>query len=163
MTKMTNKQVFRGTFAALAGVLLCTVSFSAASAQQSKMRIVQTNSAGDNVHIIDVAPDNSRIYISEESTDTVVVIDAKNLQEIKRIMLSGNPNLIDLTPDGKTLYVAIALTYNDLSDFPQIKAAASGGVDVIDTNSLTNVKTIALKGGIHDLNVTPDAKKVIAG
>jgi YVTN family beta-propeller protein len=183
MTKMTNKQVFRGTFAALAGVLLCTVSFSAASAQQSKMRIVQTNSAGDNVHIIDVATnkvvaeikgieaphgvvvasDNSRIYISEESTDTVVVIDAKNLQEIKRIKLSGNPNLIDLTPDGKTLYVAIALTYNDLSDFPQIKANATGGVDVIDTTSLTNVKTIALKGGIHDLNVTPDGKFLIAG
>ena len=180
---MTNKQMLRGALAALAGVLLCTVSFSAASAQQSKLRIVQTNSAGDNIHIIDpatnkvvgeikgieaphgviAAPDGSRIYFSEEATNTVVVIDGKTLKEIKRIPLSGNPNLIDLTPDGRTLYVAIALTYNDLSDFPQIKAAATGGVDVIDTNSLTNVKTIALKGGIHDLNVTPDGKYLIAG
>jgi YVTN family beta-propeller protein len=183
MTNMTNKQVFRGGLAALAGVLLCTVSFSVANAQQSKLRIVQTNSAGDNIHIIDAAtntvvgqikgieaphgiisaPDNSRIYVSEESTDTVVVIDAKTLNEVKRIKLSGNPNLIDITPDGKTLYVAIALTYNDLSDFPQIKANPTGGVDVIDTTSLTNVKTIALKGGIHDLNVTPDGKFLIAG
>src|SRR5215470_2139153 len=120
MTMMMSKQAFRGGLTALAGILLCTVSFSLAAAQQSKLRIVQTNSAGDNVHIIDaatnkvvgeikgieaphgvtVAPDNSRIYISEESTDTVVVVDGKTLQEIKRIKLSGNPNLIDLTPDG---------------------------------------------------------------
>src|SRR6202171_2918477 len=121
MTKMTNKQMFRGTLTALAGVLLCTVSFSSLSAQQSKLRIVQTNSAGDNISIIDpttnkvvgeikgieaphgvtVAPDGSRIYISEESGFTLVVVDGKTLQVTKRIPLSGNPNLVDLTPDGR--------------------------------------------------------------
>src|ERR1700680_4758933 len=183
MTKMTNKQMLRGALAALAGVLLCTVSFPAASAQQSKLRIVQTNSAGDNIHIIDpatnkvvgeikgieaphgvaVSPDGSRIYISEEAENTLVVIDGKTLQVTKKIPLSGNPNLIDMTPDGRWIYVAIAQSWNDLSDFPQIKAAASGGVDVIDTASLQNVKTIPIRGGIHDLNVTPDGKYVIAG
>jgi YVTN family beta-propeller protein len=84
-TKMTNKQAFRGGLAILAGMALCTVFISPAAAQQSKLRIIQTNSAGDNVHIIDaatnkvvgeikgieaphgitVAPDGSRIYISE--------------------------------------------------------------------------------------------------
>ncbi len=68
-----------------------------------------------------------------------------------------------MTPDGRWIYVAIAQTWDDLSEFPQIKAAASGGVDVIDTTSLQNVKTIAIRGGIHDLNVTPDGKYVIAG
>src|SRR5215475_9641915 len=183
MTMMTSKQAFRGGLTALAGILLCTVSFSLAAAQQSKLRIVQTNSAGDNVHIIDaatnkvvaeikgieaphgvtVAPDGSRIYISEQANNTVTVVDGKTLEVTKRIPLSGNPNLIDLTPDGRWLYVAIALTYDDLSDFPQIKANASGGVDVIDTASLQNVKTIPLKGGVHDLNVTPDGKYVIVG
>lgn len=52
---MTSKQAFRGGLAALAGVLLCTVSFSLAAAQQSKLRIVQTNNAGDTVSIIDPA------------------------------------------------------------------------------------------------------------
>ena len=180
---MTNKQVFRGGLTALAGIVLCTVSFSLAAAQQSKLRIVQTNSAGDNIHIIDpvtnkvvgeikgieaphgvaVSPDGSRIYVSEEADKTLVVFDGKTLQATKRIPLSGNPNLIDITPDGRWIYVAIALTYDDLSDFPQIKANASGGVDVIDTASLQNVKTVPLKGGIHDLNVTPDGKYVIAG
>jgi YVTN family beta-propeller protein len=180
---MTNKQMFSGALTALAGILLCTVSLSPLSAQQSKLRIVQTNAAGDNIHIIDpatnkvvgeikgieaphgitAAEDGSRIYVSEEAENTLVVIDGKTLQVTKRIPLSGNPNLIDMTPDGRWIYVAIAQSWNDLSDFPQIKAAASGGVDVIDTASLTNVKTIALKGGIHDLNVTPDGKYVVAG
>jgi YVTN family beta-propeller protein len=129
MTKMTNKQAFRGGLAFLAGMALCTASMAPAAAQQSKLRIIQTNSAGDNVHIIDaatnkvvgeikgieaphgitVAPDGSRIYISEEAGDTLVVIDGKTLQEIKRIHLSGNPNLVDITPDGKRVYVAITL------------------------------------------------------
>jgi YVTN family beta-propeller protein len=183
MTTMTRNQAFHGGLTALAGILLCTVSFSLASAQQSKLRIVQTNSAGDNVHIIDAAtnkvvgeikgieaphgvataPDGSRIYISEQATNTVTVVDGKTLQVTKRIPLSGNPNLIDLTPDGRWLYVAIALTYDDLSEFPQIKANPSGGVDVIDTASLANVKTIPMRGGVHDLNVTPDGKYVIVG
>jgi YVTN family beta-propeller protein len=183
MTKMTNKQAFRGGLAALAGIVLCTVSVSSVAAQQPKLRIIQTNSAGDNINIIDaatnkvvgeikgieaphgitVSPDNSRIYISEEAGNTLTVVDGKTLEVTKRIPLSGNPNLIDITPDGRTIYVAIALTYNDLSDFPQIKAAPSGGVDVIDTASLQNVKTIALRGGVHDLNITPDGKYLIAG
>ena len=180
---MTNKHVFRGGLTVLAGIVLCTASFSLAAAQQSKLRIIQTNSAGDNIHIIDpvtnkvvgeikgieaphgiaVAPDNSKIYVSEQANKTLVVYDGKTLQETKRIQLSGNPNLVDITPDGKWVYVAIALTYDDYSEFPQIKANPSGGVDVIDTVSLQKVKTIALRGGIHDLNVTPDGKYVIAG
>lgn len=180
---MTNKQVFRRSLTALAGIALCAASVSLAAAQGGKLRILQTNSAGDNIHIIDpatnkvvgeikgveaphgitVAPDGSRIYVSEESKNTVTVIDGKTLGVIKRIPLSGRPNLIDITPDGRWIYAAIALTYDDISEFPQVKANPSGGVDIIDTASLENVKTIALRGGIHDLNVTPDGKYVIAG
>jgi YVTN family beta-propeller protein len=180
---MTSKHVFHGGLPALAGIVLCAVSFSLAAAQQSKLRIIQTNSAGDNVHIIDpltnkvvgeikgieaphgvvVAPNGSRIYISEQADKTLTVVDGKTLEVTKRIPLSGNPNLVDITPDGRWIYVAIALTWDDYSEFPQIKAGPSGGVDVIDALSLQNVKTIALKGGIHDLNVTPDGKYVIAG
>jgi len=180
---MTNKQVFRGGLTALAGIALCTVSFSLAAAQGSKLRIVQTNIGGDNLSIIDpatnkvvaeikgieaahgvvAAKDGSRIYISEEAERTLDVVDGKTLQVTKKIPLSGVPNLIAPTPDGRFLYVAIALAWDDLSDFPQIKAAPSGGVDVIDTGSLQKIKTIPIKGGIHDLNVTPDGKYVVGG
>jgi YVTN family beta-propeller protein len=182
MTKMKNKQMFRG-LAVLAGIVLGAVSFSSLAAPQSKLRIIQTNFAGDSIHIIDpatnkvvdeikgleathgitVAPDGSRIYISEEADFTLTVIDGKTLKVTKKIPLSGNPNLVDITPDGRQIYVAIAQTYNDLSDFPRIKANASGGVDVIDTTSLQKVKTISMKGGVHDLNVTPDGKYLVVG
>jgi YVTN family beta-propeller protein len=184
---MTNKQWIRGSVTVLAGILLGTASFSLAAslaaAQGSKLRVIQTNSAGDNIHIIDpatnkvvgeikgveaghgiaVSPDGSRIYLSEEADKTLTVFDGKTLEVTKRIPLSGNPNLVDITPDGRWIYVAIALTYDDFSEFPLIKANSSGGVDIIDTVSLTKVKTIPLRGGIHDLNVTPDGKYVIAG
>src|SRR5882762_1834295 len=99
MMKMTNKQISRWGLAALAGIALCTVSLSSAAAQQSKLRIIQTNSAGDNIHIIDaatnkvvgeikgieaphgvaVAPDGSRIYVSEQADRTLTVVDGKTL------------------------------------------------------------------------------------
>src|SRR6516225_1109594 len=150
---MTKSQVLRCGLAALAGITLYALSFSSAAAQQGKLRILQTNSAGDNIHIIDPATnkvvgeikgieashgvattaDGSRVYISEEDQKTLDVIDGKTLQVIKRIPLSGNPNLIDMTPDGRWIYVAIAQDWSDLSEFPVIKARSSGGVDVIDT------------------------------
>src|SRR5258708_1740861 len=142
MTKMTSKQAFRGGLAALAGVLLCTVSFSLAAAQQSKLRIVKTNNAGDPVSIIDpatnkvvaeipgveavhgvaAATDGSRIYITEEWQRTLTVIDGKTLQITKKIPLSGVPNLIAPTPDGRVLYGAIVKSCDDVSDFPEIKS-----------------------------------------
>src|ERR1700748_415062 len=109
MTKMTNKHLFRGTLTILAGMALCTVSFSSLSAQSATLRILQTHSAGDSIHIIDpapnkvvgeikgieashgiaVSPDGSRIYISEEADKSLLVVDGKTLQVTKRIPLSG--------------------------------------------------------------------------
>src|SRR3982074_2096173 len=123
---MTNKQVSRGSLTVLAGILLCTASFSMLSAQGTKQRLIQTNSAGDNIHIIDpatnkvvgeikdveaphgvtVAPDGSRIYVSEQADRTLTVVDGKTLQISKRIPLSGNPNLVDISADGRWIYVA---------------------------------------------------------
>src|SRR6202035_5533446 len=97
---MKKDRVFRCGFAALTGIVLCTLSFSLLAAQESKLRIIQTNSAGDNIHIIDpatnkvvgeikgiearhgiaVARDGARIYISEEADKTLTVVDGKTLQ-----------------------------------------------------------------------------------
>jgi YVTN family beta-propeller protein len=134
-----------------------------------KVRIVQTNSAGDNVHVIDpvtntvvgvitgieanhgvaVAPDGSRIYVSDESTSTLAVADGTTFKVIKRIPLSGHPNNIAIAKDGRRVYVGII--------------QAPGGVDVIDTATMQLVKTIPTKGTIHNPYVTPDGKFVVAG
>src|SRR3979490_3042913 len=163
---MMNKQTLRRCLALVAGLLLCTLSVSTAG---NKVRIIQTNSAGDNVHVIDpvtnkvvgviegievnhgagVAPDGSRIYISDEALSTLDVVDAKTLKVIKRVPLSGHPNNMAVGKDGKRVYVGIA--------------QAPGGVDVIDTASMKNVKTVTTKGPIHNAYVTPDGKYVVAG
>src|ERR1700704_4689882 len=135
MTKMTNKKVVRGCLAVLGGIVLCAVSFSLRAAPDPKLRIIQTNSAGDNIHIIDpatnkvvgeikgieashgiaAARDGSRIYVREEAQKTLDVVDGRTLEVIKRIPLSGGvPNLIALTPDGRWIYVAIRATWDDV-------------------------------------------------
>src|SRR5438105_1397232 len=139
------------------------------AAAANKVVIVQTNSAGDNVHVIDpetnkvigeiegievnhraaIAPDGSRIYVSDEALSTLDVVDAKTLKVIKKVPLSGHPNNLAVDRDGRRVYVGIA--------------QAPGGVDVIDTASLQRVKTIPTKGAIHNAYVTPDGKYVVAG
>jgi YVTN family beta-propeller protein len=114
-------------------------------------------------HGISVAKDNSQIYVAQESTASLLVVDGKTLRITKRIPLSGSPNLVQLTPDGKRMYVSINLRWDVVSNFPQLQAEPSGGIDVIDTASLEKIKTIPIPGGIHDMYLTPDGKYMVAG
>ena len=137
--------------------------------QSGKVYIVQTNSAGDSVSLIDpatdkvvveipdaevihgaaAAPDGSRLYLSDEALDTVDVVDTKTMRITKRIPLTGRPNNIAIHKNGKKAYVAIA--------------TAQGGVDVIDTVALERTKHIRILGGVHNTFITPDSKFVVAG
>src|SRR3954447_20812903 len=93
----------------------------------STVRIIQTNSAGDNVHIIDpatnkvvgiisgievnhgvtISPDGTRIYISNEADSTLDVVDASTFKVTKKVPLTGHPNNVAISRDGKRVYVAI--------------------------------------------------------
>jgi YVTN family beta-propeller protein len=166
---MTNRQVILRGVAITAAILVCTMGLAAQDHGGRKVRILQTNSAGDNVHVIDPAtnkvvgiiegievnhgvgasPDGTRIYISNEADSTLEQVDAKTLKVIKHAKLSGHPNNMAVGKDGKRVYVGIA--------------QAPGGVDVIDTATMTRVKTIPTKGAIHNAYVTPDGKYVVAG
>jgi YVTN family beta-propeller protein len=132
-----------------------------------KVRIIQTNAAGDNVHIIDpvtnkvvgeitgieaghgAAVAGNRIYVSNEADNTLDVVDAKTLLVTNRVPLSGHPNNIAAGRDGRRVYVAIR--------------QEPGAVDVVDTQALQRVKSIPVKGAVHNTYVTPDGKYVIAG
>ena len=133
------------------------------------VRIIQTNSAGDNVHVIDpltnkvvgqingievghgaaAAPDGSRLYFSNEADTTLDVVDGRTLRVTNKIPLSGHPNNIASSRDGKRVYVAIR--------------EEPGAVDVIDTLALQRVKSIPVKGAVHNTYVTPDGRYVVAG
>lgn len=163
---MMNSSALRVCLMLVAVTALCTVPLTA----QHKVRIVQTNSAGDNVHLIDpatnkvvgiiegievnhgagAAPDGSRLYISNEADNTLDFVDAKTLKVTKKVPLSGHPNNIAVGKDGRRVYVAI-------------RDPAPGGVDVVDTASMKMVKTIKTQGPIHNPYITPDGKYVVAG
>lgn len=163
---MMTRGAARCSFYFLVGIVGCACLLAE---PPNKVRIIQTNSAGDNVDIIDpvtnkvvgriegveanhgvaVAPDGSRIYVSDEAENTLDVADGTTLKVFKRIPLSGRPNNIAVSPDGRRVYVAII--------------EAPGGVDVIDARSLEDIKTLPTKGSIHNTYVTPDGKYVVAG
>ena len=163
---MTYSNALRASLAVVAVAALCTVTLAA----QNKIRIIQTNSAGDNVHLIDPAtnkivgviegievnhgatasPDGSRIYVSNEADSTLDFVDVKTLKVTARVPLSGHPNNIAIGKDGRRVYVGI-------------RDPEPGGVDVVDTASKKMVKTIGTQGAIHNPYVTPDGKYVVAG
>ena len=150
----------------LTAVLLLALPLSL---QAATVRIIQTNSAGDNVTLINpatnkvvgeitgievnhgaaAAPDGRRFYFSNEADHTLDVVDVRTLAVTKKIVLSGRPNNVSISRDGRRVYVAIV--------------SGAGAVDVIDTTSLARAKTIPTKGGVHNTFVTPDGLFVVAG
>lgn len=133
------------------------------------VRVLQSNSAGDDIHVIDpssnevvgridgievphgvaIAPGGRRIYATNEAQTTLDVVESASFRVLKRIPLSGRPNNLDVSADGGFVYVGIR--------------QGAGAVDVIDTASLTNVKSIPVKGEVHNVYVTPDGRHVVAG
>jgi YVTN family beta-propeller protein len=140
-----------------------------ATVAAAQVHIIQTNSGGDNIHLIDPAtnkvvgeirglpanhgaaasPDGTWLYVTVEGNNTLAVIDVKTLSITKSIPLGARPNNITITKDGRKVYVAIA--------------APPGSVDVFDTVTLTKVKSIPTKGAEHNVYVTPDDKYLVAG
>jgi len=136
---------------------------------QSQVRIVQTNSRGDNIHLIDpetnrivgeitgvpinhgaaASPDGRRLYFTSEAEQSLAVVDTNTLAVTKKIPLTGRPNNMSISRDGRRVYVGIV--------------SQPGAVDVIDTATLERVKSIPTKGGIHNVYVTPDGRHVVAG
>jgi YVTN family beta-propeller protein len=133
------------------------------------VRIYQTNSAGDHVDVIDpvtnkvvlkvegievphgvgFSPDGKRAYITCESESTLWATDTKTGKLIAKATLSGHPNNLSISTDGKYAFVGIAV--------------APGAVDVIDTATMKLAKSIPVKGAVHNTYVTPDGKFVLAG
>jgi YVTN family beta-propeller protein len=150
-------------------VLLLAFPGLALTTWAGSVRIYQTNSAGDHVDVIDpvtnkvvmrvegievphgvgFSPDGTRAYITCESESTLWATDTKTGKLIAKAQLSGHPNNLSVSSDGKYVFVGIAV--------------APGAVDVIDTASMKIAKTIPVKGAVHNTYVTPDGKFAIAG
>src|SRR5260221_5573710 len=96
------------------GCLWILLSLAALPASAGSVGVYVTNSAGDNVHVIDPAtnkvvqviegievphgvnfsPDGKIVYVSNESMSTLDIVDQKTGKVTKQIPLSGHPNNI---------------------------------------------------------------------
>jgi len=133
------------------------------------VRIYITDAAGDSVQVIDpetnkvvdqirdieipsgvdFSRDKKQIYFSCEGEKALVFVDRATGKIVGKAPLTGRPNSISTSPDGKLVYVAIA--------------QQPGGVDVVDTASMKRIKTIPIKGGyVHYAYLTPDGKYIAA-
>src|SRR4029078_5571499 len=90
-----------------AALVFCTITIAA----QNKGRIIQTNSAGDNVSLIDPktnkvvgeiwgieaapragpSPDGKTISVSNEAESTLVIVDARTLKVTASVPLTAHP------------------------------------------------------------------------
>ena len=137
-----------------------------------QVRILQSNAAGDRIHIID--PVTNAVVGEIPGIEAAHGVTASPMEPgstpATRLTtrwtwptcgragdqedpLSGRPNNVSITPDGRKVYVGIR----------QAVGNNPGVADVIDTGSLTKIKSIRTEGPVHNLYVTPDGKHVVAG
>ena len=132
------------------------------------VRIVQTNSMGDTADVIDPAtnkivlsipdlerahgvafsPDGHLAYFSVEGNETVAKVDLKTGKTLAIVKLTGHPNNISASKDGKYLFIALT--------------TRPGKVDIVDTaGDMKVVKSIEIPGSGHNTHVTPDGKYAV--
>jgi DNA-binding beta-propeller fold protein YncE len=162
---MLNSRSTRLLLSALWAVI-GSVPLAAQSGQVA--RVIQTNSAGTNAHLIDpethevlavieglphahgVAehPEGLYYHFSNEMHNTVDVGGARTLKTVEHIPLSGPPNNVSMSKELRKLYLGIR----------------GGGpyTDVIDVDTHEVFKTIRMHRGGHKIYVTEDSRWAVA-
>ena len=133
-----------------------------------EVRIVQTNSAGTDMHVFDprtmelvarvdgipvphgvtLHADGRFYYVTNEHDATVDVVDARSLEVVEHIPLAARPNNLSGSDRARKIYVAIT---------------AEPLVQVISMDTHRVIKDIPTPGGVHNTFVTPDGRYAVAG
>jgi YVTN family beta-propeller protein len=92
---------------------------------------VETAPFGATLTGVAVTPDGKYVYVSNQASNSVAVIDTVSNTIVKTISVGASPAGVAVTPDGKYVYVS---------------NQASNGVSVIKTASNTVVDTISVAG-----------------
>ena len=109
--------------------------------------------AAESAMGIAASPDGRYVYTGDVVTKEVVVVDAETREIIQRIALPHGVHAIDLSPDGRWLWVT-----GGLENFSWLSATS-----VIDTRTLEIERTLspALGSGAH-WAFTPDGREIWA-
>jgi YVTN family beta-propeller protein len=112
-------------------------------------KVVQVIKGIEVPHGVNFSPDGKRVYITNESKSELDVVDRESGKIIKQVPLSGRPNNIAVSKDGRLVFICIS--------------EKVGALDVVDTVSLTKVNSIPMKAALHNVFMTPDGKYAVAG
>lgn len=174
------KRLIRTSVPALGLLALFTVT-SKAYSEHSADQLYVLNRLGGTVSVVNTgtdkvvqtidlpyprgaafSPDGKTVYISSEDEHTVISIDRKTGTKIRSVKLTGHPaGNLQITKDGKhilvglTPFLDLAIKHKDPKD--------SGGEDIVDTSTMTVIKTIHIPEGVHDTFLSPDGKYAILG
>ena len=118
-------------------------------------KVVQTIGNIEAPEVIQFSPDRSKLYIFSRAENFLFVMDRKTSKIIKKVPISGWANEARTTRDGKRILVCIRNTTTSAED--------KGALDIIDTTTLELVKSIPVRRGLHDLDITGDGKFAAAG
>lgn len=132
------------------------------------VRILQTNSAGDDVYVFDPATmeqvgyienlphnhgatvhaDGTYYYFTNEHDHTVDVVDTRTFEVVDRIELASGPHNLSASMSARKIYVSIIRE-------PLIQVIS------MDTHEI--IANIETGGGVHNTFVTPDGKVAVGG
>jgi YVTN family beta-propeller protein len=122
------------------GLALMLTTAAGADPKEAAPKLYVTNSAGDNIHVIDlgslkvlgeirtgehphgaaVSANGRRFFTTVEKDHTLHVVDTANDKIIHSIKLSGLPNQCAVTPDGK--FVGVPIRGGDSVDIVDVAA-----------------------------------------
>mgnify|MGYP001370639168 CR=1 FL=1 len=116
------------------------------------------------VAFVPLSAQAGRVYVSNEDGQSVTVIDTDRLEAIATIPVGKRPRGIELSPDGKRLYVALSGLPKCPPTMPDEECAKmerdlkADGVAVIDTESQKLVTVLHAGSDPEQFDLSPDGK-----
>lgn len=106
-----------------------------------------------------LSKDGKDLYVANQFTNDISVFNLESRKEVNRISVLRQPMAMDVTPDGRWLYVAnfLPATRADLD-------TVAADVSIIDLDKQCVVKHIKLSNGsnaLRGLTITPDGQYVL--
>jgi YVTN family beta-propeller protein len=166
------RRPFTGLAVAVTGLIILSLIMlgrtesappQAAGDSRARQILYVTNSAGDDVTVVDAethrvigsietgttphglvgSPDGRRIYVTGETDDDVVAIDTTTSQVLWKTPVGEQPNEPAMTADGRHVYVPIRM---------------SDVADVVDTTTGKRINSIKVGRVPHNAYPSPDGK-----
>ncbi len=122
-------------------------------------KINQTIKVGHSPCSPCLTPDGKKIFVCNQFTDDVSVVELDQNKETARLKMIREPVSCDITPDGKTVFVANFIP-NDRADGYDV-ASEIGVIDVA-SNNVSFIRLLNGCSSVHEIRVSPDGKYAYA-